>query len=120
VKQRRYKAWRLRETEKWQDLLDRKGYFQKTQKGYFQKILQKFNINGDMKSVSTPLRPQFKLKTTISLTTVEECEYMYHVPYANTFGNLMYEMVCTRSDLSQAISMISRYIHDLGRGHWEQ
>ena len=28
-------------------------------------------------------------------------------------------MVCTRSDLSQAISMVSRYKHDLGRGHWE-
>jgi len=28
-------------------------------------------------------------------------------------------MVCTRSDLSQVISMISRYMHDPGRGHWE-
>ena len=44
---------------------------------------------------------------------------MTHVPYANTVGNLMYAMVCTRPDLSQAISMISRYMHDLGRGHWE-
>ena len=34
-------------------------------------------------------------------------------------GSLMYAMVCTRLDLSQAVSMISRYIHDPGRGHWE-
>ena len=31
----------------------------------------------------------------------------------------MYAMVCTRSDLSQAISMVSRYMHDPGQGHWE-
>jgi len=31
----------------------------------------------------------------------------------------MYAMVCTRPDLSQAASMISRYMYDPGRGHWE-
>ena len=35
-------------------------------------ILQKFNINGDTKLVSTPLALHFKLKATISPTTVEE------------------------------------------------
>jgi len=41
------------------------------------------------------------------------------VPYASAIDNLMYAMVCTRSDLSQAVSMISRYMHDLGKGYWE-
>jgi len=50
-----------------------------TQKGYLKKVLQKFNINDDMKSVSTPLAPYFKLKTTMSPTTIEEREYMTHV-----------------------------------------
>ena len=31
----------------------------------------------------------------------------------------MYVMVCTRSDLSQAVSMISRYMHDPDRDHSE-
>ena len=31
----------------------------------------------------------------------------------------MYAIVCTRPDLLQVISMISRYMHDPGRGHWE-
>ena len=31
----------------------------------------------------------------------------------------MYAMVFTRSDLSQTVSMISRYIHDPRKGHWE-
>ena len=33
-----------------------------TQKGYLQKVLQKFNINGDMKSVNILLAPHFTLK----------------------------------------------------------
>jgi len=50
-----------------------------TQKEYLKKVLQKFNTNGDTKSVSIPLALHFKLKATMSLTTVEECEYMTHV-----------------------------------------
>jgi len=90
-----------------------------TQKGYLKKVLQKFNINDDTKSVSTPLAPYFKLKAIMSPITVEECEYMTRVPYASTVGSLMYAIVCTRPDLSQVISMVSRYMHDPGRGHWE-
>jgi len=81
------------------------------------KVFQKFNINGDTKSVITPLTPHFKLKTTISPTTVVEPEYMTHVPYASAVGSLMYAMVCTKLDLSQVVSMISRYMHDPDRGH---
>jgi len=95
----------------------RSGKVSLTQKGYLQKVLQRFNINGDTKSVSTPLTPHFKLKVTISHTTAEEHEYMTHVPYTSAVGSLMYVMVCTRSDLSQAVSIISRYMHDLGKGH---
>jgi len=88
-----------------------------TQKGYLQKVLQRLNVNSDTKSVSTSIAPHSKLKATISPTTVEEREYMTRVPYASTAGSLIYAMVCTRPDLSQAISMISRYMHDPGRGH---
>ena len=90
-----------------------------TQKGYLIKVLQKFNINGDTKSVSIPLAPHFKLKATMSPTSVEECEYMTHVLYASAVGILIYAVVCTRLNLSQVISMVSRHMHDPSRGHWE-
>ena len=45
-----------------------------TQKGYLKEVPQKFNINSDTKSVSTLLAPHFKLKATMSPTTVEERE----------------------------------------------
>ena len=44
---------------------------------------------------------------------------MSHLPYTSVVGNLMYAMVCMRSDLSQVVSMVSRYMHDPDRGHWE-
>jgi len=90
-----------------------------TQKGYLQKVLQRFNIDKDTKFVSTPLVPHFKLNATMSPKTVEEREYMTRVPCASAVGSLMYAMLCIRPDLSQAISMISRYMHDPEQGHWE-
>ena len=42
-----------------------------------------------------------------------------HVLYVSAVGSHMYVMVCTRPDLSQAVSMVSRYMHDPGRVHWE-
>ena len=90
-----------------------------TRKGYLKKILQKFNINDDTKFVSTPSAPHFKLKTTISPITVEEREHMIHVPFASAVDSLMYEMVCTYPDLSQVVSVVSRYMHDPDKGNWE-
>ena len=73
-----------------------------------------------IRNLSTPLAPHhFKLKAIMSPTTVEEHEYTIRVPYASAVGSLMYAMVCTRPDLSQAISMINRDVHDPDRGHWE-
>ena len=63
---------------------DRKGSkVSLTQKGYLKKVLQKFNIDDDTKSVSTPLAPHFKLKTNMSPTSIKESEYMTHVSYAS-------------------------------------
>ena len=53
------------------------------QKEYLKKVLQKLNINDNTKSVSTPLAPHFKLKATMSPTSIEEREYMTHISYAS-------------------------------------
>jgi len=42
-----------------------------------------------------------------------------HVPYFSAVGSLMYAIVYTGSDLSQAVSMVSRYMYDPGKDHWE-
>ncbi|KAE8713420.1 hypothetical protein F3Y22_tig00110210pilonHSYRG00105 [Hibiscus syriacus] len=46
-------------------------------------------------------------------------EYLRKVPYASAVGSLMYAMVCTRPDISQAVGVVSRYMHDPGKEHWQ-
>ena len=86
-----------------------KGRVSLNQKGYLQKLLQKFNICDDAKTVSVPLAPHFKLSAKMSPKTVEDREYMKNVPYARAVCSLMYVMVCMRPNLSQAVSMVSRH-----------
>ncbi|XP_062119202.1 secreted RxLR effector protein 161-like [Humulus lupulus] len=74
---------------------------------------------GKAKSVSTPLAPHFKLTKDQSPKTKAERTYMDNVPYASGVGSLMYSMVCTRPDLAQAMSIISRFIFYPGEPHWE-
>ena len=44
---------------------------------------------------------------------------MSHVPYASAVGSIMYAMVCTRPDISHAVSIVSRYMGNLGKMHWQ-
>ena len=90
-----------------------------TQKQYLKKVLQRFGMNKETKPVGTPLAPHLKLSSQLSPKTDEEREYMAKVAYANPIGSLMYAMVCTRPDISQAVGVVSRYMHDPGRGHWQ-
>ena len=43
---------------------------------------------------------------------------MSMTPYASVIGLIMYAMLCTRPDISYALSVTSRYQFDLGKGHW--
>ncbi|TYH50901.1 hypothetical protein ES332_D10G236100v1 [Gossypium tomentosum] len=87
------------------------------QKQYLKKVLQCFGVNENTKHVSTPLASHLKLNAQLSPKTEEEREYMEKVPYANAVRSLMYAMVCTRPDISQAVGVVSRYMHDPGKGH---
>jgi ATP-binding cassette subfamily B (MDR/TAP) protein 1 len=48
----------------------------------------------------------------------EDIEYMSKVPYYSAVGSLIYSMVCSHSDLSYAMSIVSRYMPNLGKEHW--
>jgi hypothetical protein len=45
---------------------------------------------------------------------------MSRVPYSSTIGSLMYAMVCTRPDIAHAVGVVSRYMNNLGKEHWEE
>ncbi|XP_075085139.1 secreted RxLR effector protein 161-like [Nicotiana tabacum] len=46
-------------------------------------------------------------------------KYMSKVPYASVVGSLMYAMVCTRPDIAHAVGVVSRYMLDPRKEHWE-
>ena len=96
-----------------------KGTVHLTQKQYLTKVLYRFGMDSKTKPVSTHLASHFTLSSLLSPRTNEEHEYMAHILYASLVGSLMYAMVCTRPDISQAVNMVSRYMHDLGKGHWQ-
>jgi len=66
------------------------------------------------------LANHFKLFKEQSPTIDAEKEYMVEVPYASAIGNLMYVMVCTRSDITHAMGVVSTYFSNPGKHHWEE
>ena len=90
-----------------------------SQKEYLKRVLNRFGMNEKTKLVSTPLAPHFKLSADMSPKDEDEQDYMLRISYANAVGSLMYAMVCTRPDISQAVGVVSRYMHDPGKEHWQ-
>ena len=41
------------------------------------------------------------------------------ITYPSAVGSLMYAMVCTRLDLAHAISVVSRFMSNPRKTHWE-
>jgi transposase InsO family protein len=88
-----------------------------SQEQYIEKVLERFNMN-NAKVVSSPLATHFKLSTKQSPSTDEEKEDMERIPYASVVGSLMYAMVCTRPDIAHAVGVVSRFLSNPGREHW--
>lgn len=44
---------------------------------------------------------------------------MESIPYSLAMGSLMYVMVCTRPDIAHAVGVMSRFLFNPGKEHWE-
>ena len=71
------------------------------------------------KPIDTPSAANIHLTSMFAPQSDEEKEYMSRVPYASAVGSLMYAMVCTRPDLAQAVSVVSRFMGQPGKEHWQ-
>ncbi|GKA40987.1 retrovirus-related pol polyprotein from transposon TNT 1-94 [Tanacetum coccineum] len=89
-----------------------------SQSGYVQKILNNYRMDNG-KSVSVPLGAHFKVSLKDCPSNDWDVERMSKVPYANVVGSLMYLMVCTRPDIAYAVSIVSRYLANPSKNHWE-
>ena len=74
---------------------------------------------GNAKLVSTPLTNHFKLSIVQCPITDSKKEGMSKVPYASVVGCLLYAMVCTIPDLTYGVSVVSKFLANLKRQHWD-
>ena len=58
-----------------------------------------------------------RLSKTHCPTMQDEQDCMSKISYAFTVGSIMYAMLCTRPDVSYALSMTRRYQSDPGERH---
>lgn len=96
----------------------KKGQLCLSQKRYLEKVLSRFGME-KAKPVSTPLAAHFRLSAAQSPKTDAQKAEMANVPYASAVGSVMYAMICTRPDIAQAVSLVSRYMANPGKDHWQ-
>ena len=89
-----------------------------SQEQYIEKVLCRFNMD-KAKVVSSPLTTNFKLSERDCPSSEKDVEEMDRVPYASAVGSLMYAMVCTRPDIAHAVGVVSRFLSNPGKKHWE-
>ncbi|KAK8978738.1 hypothetical protein V6N11_001744 [Hibiscus sabdariffa] len=88
-----------------------------SQSTYIVKVLKRFNMEASKKGF-LPMTHGISLSKEMCPSTSQERERMSQVLYASAIGSIMYAMICTRPDLSYALSMTSRYQANPGEGNW--
>ena len=71
------------------------------------------------KPVNTPLVGHFKLSKKSCPSSNKEKENMASIPYSFAVRSLMYAMVCTWPDIVHAIGVVSKFMVNPGKEHWE-
>ncbi|KAK8538777.1 hypothetical protein V6N12_034485 [Hibiscus sabdariffa] len=84
---------------------------------YIDKVLKCFSME-EFKRGFLPMRHGISLSKEMCPSMLQERERMSQIPYASAIGSIMYAMICTRPDLSYALSMTSRYQANPSEGHW--
>jgi len=74
------------------------------QEVYINKILERFRVPYS-EPVDTPVREGLTLSLNRCLKADKEKEIMSNVLYTSVVGNLMYVMLCTRSDICIAVGL---------------
>uniref|UniRef100_A0A3Q7I4I4 Reverse transcriptase Ty1/copia-type domain-containing protein n=1 Tax=Solanum lycopersicum TaxID=4081 RepID=A0A3Q7I4I4_SOLLC len=97
---------------------DRKAKkFVLSQEKYIQKVLRRFSMD-KAKGVSASLAMHFKLSTKQCPSSDDEKEDMKKVHYASIVGSLMYVMVYIRPDITHAVGIVSHFLSNPEREHW--
>ena len=89
-----------------------------SQSDYICKVLKRFNKE-NVKPTPTLLPMSIRLSDKDSPLIDEERELNGKITLCIRHRNIMYTMVATRPNLAYGIGVVSRYMSNLGRKHWE-
>ena len=80
-----------------------------SKENYFESALEKFNMK-NFKSDSTSRRLLQVKVTTKPFNSIS---------YAPAIESLMYSMVCTRPNIADVVGVVSRFLANHGKEHWD-
>ena len=66
-----------------------------------------------------PLATHLKLSTELCPSDDKEKEEMSMIPYASAVSSLMYAMVCTQPNIAYSMGLVSRFLTNPGKQHWQ-
>ena len=89
-----------------------------SQEKYIERVLERFNMKHP-KPISTPLGSHFKLRKRTCSSSKKEKEDITSTIYSLAVRSLMYAMVCTQPDIAHAVGVVSRFMVNPGKDHWE-
>jgi len=72
----------------------------------------------DTKPVNIPLGGHFKLSKAQEPKIEDEKAFMWKILYASVVDSLMYVMLCTRSNIAQAVGVVIRYMSNPRQEQW--
>ena len=88
-----------------------------SQSTYIDKVLKRFKMENSKKGLLPMSHGVVLSKSQCPQTTGEQVE-MSSIPFASAIGSVMYAMICTRPDVSYALSICSKYQSNPGMIHW--
>jgi hypothetical protein len=88
-----------------------------SQSTYIDKVLTRFHMEESKRGL-VPMSTGIFLSKDMCPKSQDERKKMAQIPYASAVGSIMYAMICTRPDVSYALSICSRYQADPGEKHW--
>ena len=89
-----------------------------SQEKYIKRVLERFNMK-HARLVSTPLGAHFKLRKKSCSSSKKEKKDIASTIYFLAVGSLIYAMVCTRPYIAHVVGVVSRFMVNPGKDHWE-
>ena len=87
-----------------------------SQSTYIDKVLNRFSMQNSKRGL-LPMCHGISLSKTQCPTMQDERDRMSKIPYASAIGSIMYDMLCTRPNVSYALSMTSIYQSNPDESH---